>query len=70
MFSELQKRIYIRLLEEAKKKKSSKRGSEPEEGYRQATEDNLYLNLDNDGVIDPIDKENIKRFLKGLKLIP
>lgn len=68
MQRDLQIRILERLLDEAKTKKKLDltRGT----GYHQATEDNLELNTDNDGVIDPTDKERVKKFFKALGLIP
>lgn len=61
--------VLRRLIDEAKKKKK-KRDPALGAGYVQATADNLELNTDNDGVIDPIDKENVKRYFKAMGLIP
>jgi hypothetical protein len=68
MGRDLQVRIIERLLDEAKKKK--KRDPALGTGYHQATADNLELNTKNDGVIEPSDKERVKKFFKALKLIP
>jgi hypothetical protein len=69
MMVQLRINVLRRLIDEAKKKKK-KRDPALGAGYVQATADNLELNTDNDGVIDPIDKENVKRYFKAMGLIP